>query len=251
MTDLPPPPPPNLAPPPGYVAYGGPNSAGGPFQRIRGISKALVVLMAIVVPAQIANVFSTIDTADDARKFLRGEISEADFTDAGGVSFGQLAGLLVIPVAVLTIIWMYRMAQNLRLLGRTDATWAPGWAIGGWFAPPCAIYAIPWLMFRELWKGSDPSVAPHDPTWKQGRVAPILNVWWVLYGLLPLVGFVSTANLVSQIRDTDDAEKLAENLDEFATLNTGLAVVSIVTAIVYLLLIRQLSERHMAATREP
>ena len=69
-------------------------------------------------------------------------------------TLGSLVGLLVIPIAVLTIIWMFRMAGNLRQLGRTGATWAPGWAIGGWFCPPCAIYAIPWLMFRELWRGS-------------------------------------------------------------------------------------------------
>ena len=41
--------------------------------------------MAIVVPVQIADVFSTIDTVDDARKFLRGDDLQSDFTDAGGV----------------------------------------------------------------------------------------------------------------------------------------------------------------------
>ena len=54
------------------------------------------------------------------------------------------------------MIWMYRMAANHRALQR-NGTWAPGWAIGGWFLPPGGLYIIPFLMFRELWKASDPN----------------------------------------------------------------------------------------------
>ena len=71
-----------------------------------------------------------------------------------------LIGIVVagcqIALAVCVMVWMWRAARNLRVAGRTDATWAPGWAVGGWFCPPC-IFVIPWLMLQELWKGSAPT----------------------------------------------------------------------------------------------
>lgn len=257
-----PPPPPNLSPPPGYVgggyqpppppgymAYAGPGNANaGTLRSVGRLSNALVVLMIVFVPLQLLSLASVFTLRDKARQYLAGDITSRQFTDAQA-NVGILAGLLIIPIAVLTIILMYRMADNLRMLGRSDATWKPGWAIGGWFCPPFAVYAIPWLMFRELWKGSDPQIAPHDPSWKSGPVSPLINVWWVLYGLVPLVGFATSAGFVTSFNNFS-TRKLAERLDEFWAINAALAAVLAICGVVYLLMIRQLSARHMAATRE-
>jgi hypothetical protein len=239
-----------MAPPPGYVSYGGPGSAMPQvFRRVKGLAKAIDVLLIINVPLQAIGIVGLLQIQRKARDFLDGEISRSDFADSTRVNLNSLAGLLVLPIAVLTIIIMYRMAQNLRGLGRPGASWAPGWAIGGWFCPPCAIYAIPWLMFRELWRGSDPGIAPNDLTWKQRPVSPLVNVWWVLYGLVPLVGFATAAGFVSNIR-TIDEEQVAQRFADFAVVNIALSVVGIVTTVVYLLMMRQLASRHMQATRE-
>lgn len=244
----PPPPPPNLTPPPGYVAYGSPGAAmSGSFSKVGGVSKALGILLMIFVPLQIIGVFSLFQLRDDARDFLNGEMSEKEYTDAVQTNFGSLAGLLIIPIAVLTMILMFRMAANLQALGRDGQTWKKGWGIAGWFCPPCAVYAIPWLMFRELWKGSDPAVAPHDPAWRNSIVSPLITVWWVLYGLVPLIGFVTAAGLVSNF---GSAETLAERTEDYLAINVALTLVGVVSAVVYLMVIRQLSARHMAATHE-
>ncbi len=250
MSDMPPPPPPNMAPPPGYIAYGGQGAAPRGVQNIGGLTKALVTLLVILLPLQLLSVVSTININSKARDFLNGSASESDFEKAAQFNIGQLAGLLIIPIAVLTIIWMFRMAGNLRSLGRTGATWAPGWAIGGWFVPPCVLYVVPWLMFKELWKGSDPGVAAGDPTWKSGRVSPLITVWWVLYGLVPLLGFVTSASIISQFSADNDFVSIAEQFDKYSAINIALAVVGIATTAVYLVLVRQLSARHMQATRE-
>ena len=251
MTDLPPPPPPNLGPPPGYIAYGGAGAVPQGAQSIGGLTKALVVLLIIMIPLQILVVIGTININEKAKDFLNGVISRSEFEDATQANVGTFAGLLIIPVAVLTIIWMYRMASNLRVLGRHGATWAPGWAIGGWFVPPCVLYVVPWLMFKELWRGSDPDVGYGDPSWKQGRVAPIVTIWWVMYGLLPLVGILTAASIFSQFSAGGaDIDDLAEQYDKWATVNVGMAVIGIGTTAVYLMLVRQLSARHMRATRE-
>ncbi len=219
-------------------------------QNIAGLTKALVTLLVILLPLQLLSVVSTININSKARDFLNGSASESDFEKAAQFNLGQLAGLLIIPIAVLTIIWMFRMAGNLRSLGRTGATWAPGWAIGGWFVPPCVLYVVPWLMFKELWKGSDPGVAAGDPTWKSGRVSPLITVWWVLYGLVPLLGFVTSASIISQFSADNDLVSIAEQFDKYSAINIALAVVGIATTAVYLVLVRQLSARHMQATRE-
>jgi Domain of unknown function (DUF4328) len=248
MSNFPPPPPSNLNPPPGYVAYGGPGAVPQGLQPIGGLSKALVVLMIIMVPVQLLTVLNTITVTDRAKEFINGEISESKFEESYSGGLASLAGLIVIPVAVITMIWMFRMAKNLRALGRTGATFGPGWGIAGWFVPPCAVYVVPWLMFRELWKGSDPE-AGGNQNWKSGKVSPLVTLWWVLYGLLPIVGFATAASLISGIQDLD-AQDLADQYDKFATINIVLGVIRIGTAVVYLLLVRQLSARHMKATRE-
>jgi hypothetical protein len=187
MTDMPPPPPPNMTPPPGYVPYGGYGAVTPGVQKIGGLIKALVILLVILIPAQIVGVLTSLSTIDKAKKYLDSN-GTTDF-DTAQNPLSSLGSLLIIPIAVLTMIVMYKMANNLKALGRTDATWAPGWAIGGWFVPPCVLYVVPWLMFRELWKGSDPDVAPGDPNVEAGtrRTGDRERSGGSLYGLLPLV----------------------------------------------------------------
>ena len=238
-----------MSPPPGYVAYGGPGAAGA-FQGIRSISKAMVVLLWIYLPLQLIAIFDQARLARQARKFLNNEISEQKFRDSVQVNASSVIGLVVIPIAVLTMIWMFRMSANLRKIGRPGQTWKPGWGIASWFVPPCIVYAVPWLMFKELWKGSDPNWAPGDPGWKQGEVAPVITLWWVLYGLVPLLGIFSAAGVTAQLRAGMTMRTLAERFRDFAGVNIVFAVVGMATTYVYIRLVGQLSGRHMLATRE-
>jgi Domain of unknown function (DUF4328) len=236
-----------MTPPPAYTGTTGNDRQ--PFQRVGSIARGIGILLMIFVPLQLIGILGLFQLRDKAEQFLRGDISERTFNDATRTNIGSFAGVLVIPIAVMTMILMYRMAKNLQLLGRGDATWSPGWAIGGWFCPPCAVYAIPWLMFRELWKGSDPALAPGDTTWKSRPVPMLFNVWWVLYGLVPLLGLVTSAGVVSNISNVDTTD-LAERVDDFLVVNVALAFVSAIAGVVYLVMIRQLAARHMQATGE-
>ena len=239
-----------MSPPPGYVAYGGPGAASGSFQGIRGISKAMVVLLWISVPLQLAALFDLVRLSRQARKYLDGAITEQAFRDSGRVNLSSLGSLMVLPVAVLTMIWMYRMSANLRKLDRQGQTWAPGWGIAGWFVPPCAIYAVPWLMFKELWRGSNPAIARGDPDWKRTPVTRLITWWWVLYGLVPLLGFFSAAGLASAVRSGMTIRTLAERLRDYVGVNIVLSLVAIAATVVYIQLVRQLSSRHMQSIHE-
>ena len=249
---MPPPPPPgNFSPPPGYVAYGAPGVVGRGVLRIGGLARAMRVLLIIIIPLQLVAAFNTFQIGKKAHDFVAGTISEAEFRDASTANIGSLAVIFVVPVAVLTMIWMYRMASNLKTIGRSDSTWGPGWAIAGWFVPPCAIYVIPWLMFKELWRGSDPEGMANDPMWKTRPTSPLVTVWWVLYGLVPIIGLVTASGALAQLRrPSADIVDFAKVYDRFSTLNLVVSFAGVVTTVVYLMLVQQLSQRHMKATHE-
>ena len=239
-----------MSPPPGYVAYGGPGAYSGAFQGVGRISRAMVVLLWIYVPLQLLSIIDLIRLRHEATKFLNGDQTEQQFRDAVQVNASALIGVMIIPIAVLTMIWMYRMAANLRKLGRQGQTWAPGWAIGSWFVPPCIVYAVPWLMFKELWKGSDPAIPQGDPAWKQAPVPPLVTVWWVMYGLVPLLGIFSAAGVAGQFRAGMTMRTLAERFRDFGALNIVFTVIGMGTTLIYMRLVRELSARHMQAIRE-
>jgi len=237
-------------PPPSFPAGAGAPTSGWTAP-IASLSKALVVLVAIYIPLHVLGVVNTVRVSDKAQRFLDDEVSRREFREANDFSVLQIGGLLVIPIAVVTMIWMFRMASNLRALGRQGQTWSSAWAMAGWFLPPGFVYAIPWLMFRELWKGSDPAITRGDGRWKSGRVPPLIDVWWVLYGLLPLLGLFTTGQLIAQLNSGDDdledvAERFADDRIFFLIVGVG----GLLAAIAFLAIVRQLSARHMAATGE-
>jgi hypothetical protein len=245
-----PPPPPPMSPPPGFIAYGATDAHSGSIQGIRRIAKAMVVLLWIYLPLQLLGVFNLLRLSSQAQKYLDGTISEQSFKDSTMVGAAGGSVLLVIPIAVLTMIWMYRMSANLRVLGRPGQTWVPGWGIGGWFVPPCVVYAVPWLMFKELWRGSDPDLVRGDPAWKQGRVPQIITWWWVLYGLLPIFALSSNGQFVSQLRSDKTTRDLAKRYHDLTASSVVFSVLAMAATVVYLVLVRRLSARHMKAIDE-
>lgn len=232
--------------PPGYTGYeqtGG--GAYSPMARIGGVAKALRILMTIMIPVIALSTVAQLGQRGKAQDFLDNKISVDEFEDsvaATGLAGVATAGITV-AVVVLTMIWMFRMARNTRALQR-NGTWSPGWAIGGWFLPPFVLYVIPYLMFRELWKASDP--ASHGD-WRQNRISPLVHIWWVLFGLLPIAFLsVTFANFDTERSNREAAQDIVDGM----ALTTISNVVQIGAAIAYLLLVRQLASRHMQLTRE-
>jgi hypothetical protein len=106
-------------------------------------------------------------------------------------------------------------------------------------------------MFKELWRGSDPDIAPGDPNWKRVPVRPVITIWWVLYGLVPIFSFSSNVQFVSDTRsDTITTVELASRYHDFVGPSVVFAVLGMAATVTYLLLVRELSSRHMRSTRE-
>ncbi len=215
--------------------------------RVGGVAKAATIVVAITAVLGLLNWVASAAIESDAQDFLDGRISSDDF--AGSLVVYGLAGLVqaaaTLASAILVIVWMHRIASNHKKLHRTG-TWGPGWAIGGWFLPPL-IYVIPYLMFRELWKASDPDV-PIGGDWKSGKVAGIVTAWFVVFVPISLAVQIGTAssNFSFGTSDRDVAEQVVDG--QAALLASG--AIGIASAVLFVMMARQLTERHTRLTGE-
>jgi hypothetical protein len=81
--------------------------------------------------------------------------------------------------AVAFPMWMHRANRAARALGTQGMEFTPGWA-AGWFFVPFANLVMPYRAMVELWKASDPQLAPGG-RWQATTVAPIVGLWWTFW----------------------------------------------------------------------
>lgn len=220
--------------------------ASVPLKRVGSTAMAAMILVGISALMTVASWIVGAAVASDAEAFLDGDMSSDDFT-VSIAPWGLIAlvqGVSTLAALVLVMIWMQRIAKNHRLLHRTG-TWGPGWAIGGWFLPPL-LYIIPFLMFRELWKASDPDV-PLGGDWKSGSVPWIVPAWFVVYGPLSIIAqFAGGASLSFGGSEREIAEQIVDGRTTAAL--SGL--VALASGVLFVLMARSLTERHQRLTGE-
>lgn len=219
-----------------------------PLKRVGGIARAASVLVAVTAALSAAAVAATRLVVDDAEAYLDDRLGQDDFLEAAApyALLTFLQALVLIATAVVVIVWMHRVASNLRTLHR-GTTWAPGWSIGGWFTPPF-LFVIPFLVLREMWKASDPDV-PIGGEWRSGRVTPILIAWFVVFG---------PAQAALQLFQLDDMfagfgggeDALAEQITGDMTIPMLAAATDVVAAVLFVVLVHRLTARHRRLTGE-
>ena len=239
-------------PPPGYVAYEGHPSPTGGVRRIGGLATPIVVSTVIVALGTLVSAVLSAGVATDAADFLAGDIGRAEFEDAIAPlnSVQLLVSVATLATGVLTIIWMFRIAGNVRAFGRAT-TWSPLFAIFGWFLPPLVLYIVPFLVLRELWKASEPTGVDEPDGWKRTPDNPVLWVWFVVFGLVPAVLFaVQIGSFADGGLPTNDIQSVADSLDEFGALGWMTAALSLAAAVVWVMFVRSLTQRHKQLTNE-
>ncbi len=250
-TAPPPPPPPDLAPPPGFAASDLASTQRG-VSRIGGLAKAIIAATAVVAVATILTAVFSASAAQDATDFLAGDLTEDEFQEAIAAASGVqlVTGVATLATGVLTIMWAFRIANNVRAFGRAT-TWSPLFAIFGWFLPPMVLYVIPFLVLRELWKASDPTSLDGTDRWKKQSDNPVLWVWFVIFGLVPAVLLVvQIGSFASAGLPESNLESFAEQLEDFGALGWVTALVNTVAAVVWIVFVRQLTARHTQLTHE-
>lgn len=257
MTDLPPPPepagaPPPPPPPPSLLTPPGAPTAYAATQprsldRVGKLATATTVLVAVAAAVSIISIWASRSAQDDAQALLDEAITAEEFVEQAApyLLMSVVQAVATMATAVVTMIWMFRLAKNHRTLHR-GGTWGPGWAIGGWFLPPL-LFIIPFLMFRELWKASDADTAIGQE-WRSNPVSWVVPAWFVLYSLAPIGLLIAQASSGFSFgaSERDMAQQVVDN--QGTTVVS--AVVAVAGAAVFIMLVRELTARHRRLTGE-
>jgi hypothetical protein len=221
-----------------------------PLKRVKGLGVASSVIVLIAGALSLVELAAGQAARDEAQQFRDGLLTETEFFEqaAGYLLVTVLIGLVQIVAAIVTIIFVRRVASNLRSLHR-GTTWGPGWAIGGWFAPP-VLFVIPTLLLREAWKASDPDV-PVGGDWRSRPGSPLPLVWFVLYGLAPVVLLIaqtSSGGFDNVFGGSGD--QVADSILDGRPSAVATALISAAAAVAWFVLVRSLSDRHRRLTGE-
>ena len=241
-----------MSPPPGYIAYGDSGAYGGTFRPIRSLTKALVILTIVAIVASALALVAQVTLRDKALEFRQGAMTLKEFADKLGpyIAASATAGLIGLAALIVQIIWTFRIAKNMEVLGRQGRTFAPGATIAINILGGCTLGILPYFMWRELWKGSDPESPRGDPNWKQRPVGSIVHLWIAANLVTVLVaGGLGVSNALTRVNSNSDST-IAKQLDNQLGLVIAAGALSVVASLIFLMLIRQLAARHMQATRE-
>ncbi len=195
---------------------------------LNGLAQALRVLLILSAVISVALAGTALsmrgaleDAADSTNFGVRDDAVTAVNNFFSALSFQFLA---IIPIGIVFIIWMWRLAKNNEALGRGGPSFGPGWAIGGWFVPIGSL-VIPALHLQELWKGTDPSIPRGDPSWKRAPMLPLLWLWWVTYTVGQLLLFFGTRG-IGETGSNANAELTVEDLiSDLDSVRTGINLV--------------------------
>jgi hypothetical protein len=221
-------------------------------RRIGGLATPIAVSTIVVAIGTLVAAFLSAGIATDAADFLAGGIEQSEFEDALVPlnSVQLLVSVATLATGVLTIIWLFRIAGNVRAFGRAT-TWSPLFAIFGWFLPPLVLYIIPFLVLRELWKASEPTMSDASDDWKRTPDNPLLWIWFVVFGIVPAVLFaIQIGSVATGGLPAGDIDSVAESLDDFGAIGWLSAVLNLVAAVVWVQFVRQLTQRHKRLTNE-
>ncbi len=247
----PPPPPPGFAPPALPSSFSPPAGAPPPpppvavptattWRSLRGLTTALTVLLWLAAADALFGIIAYVNRLSVLNDIINGTFDSnlaqraSDSRDMLNAATTIMA-LLSLAIFVLVIIWMVRAMKNNEALGRVNPRLSPGWGIGGWFIP-LANFVIPVLIFQDLWRGSDPTVARRDPAWRTSRGSALVGWYWAAY-------VISSARFLSEgsdnkvhnfddIRDfrTHDRIALAGTVTAIAAAILGIQVIRRVTS---------------------
>ncbi len=109
--------------------------------------------------------------------------------------FVRLTSLAMLPLSltcvVIFCVWIYRAYKNLKAFRLGALEHSPGMAPGSFFIP-VANLVLPYLIMKEIWRGSDPAYPPLEANPFEGaRTTALLLPWWLLFLARGVAGWAS------------------------------------------------------------
>ena len=114
--------------------------------------------------------------------------------------FVNTIALLSIPmliiVLVILLVWVHEARKNLDAFPSGPLRFSPGMAVGSFLIPVVSLW-WPYLVMREIWRGSDPGAPPLRPEpLTPRRGSPLVVWWWVAFLVNDVFAVVVTEILV-------------------------------------------------------
>jgi hypothetical protein len=148
------------------------------FRSLRSLTLALRVALAVVVLAGLSiSAAAAASLARYEQVFSAMRLDEATVTRWEGMLQMTMA-VAAVSAAVLFVSWVILSYRNLPALGVQPLRLSTKWATAVWFIPFVNV-VLPKEVVDDLWRGSDPEVAPLSPTWRLQAVPYRVHLWWV------------------------------------------------------------------------
>ncbi|WP_238783563.1 DUF4328 domain-containing protein [Streptomyces monomycini] len=217
-------------PPPGFPPSEGFPPTGGPALRPTwGLGIALTVLLCLVIATDALALGADLNMRAVLGSLATTTEQQAHRADTLYGVTAILQGTLVIPTAVVFIIWFHRSRKNAEHYTRDVCTLGSGWAIGSWFIPIGNLW-LPFRVAKETWQSSAQS-AP-DGSWRKVSIMPV-RAWWLLWVLTLVIGRI--ANKLYEKAELPDTIRVAVTVVALADL------LDIAAAVLAILFVRKLS----------
>lgn len=200
-------------------------------------SKLLSIFSGAVWVYVVAHGIATIlmfTAVDSARDFANDSSLRQAFEDAVQPVnlFSTITSFAEFTIALTTFIWTYRVTREVTNRG-VLLRFSPALCMFSWLLPP-VLFIFPLIVLRDL--VSKTKTMRGD---EQESIRPIITLWWVLYGVIPLVMAFFGAALTSALPESD--QDLARSLSEQIVPNTISALSLIAAAIMWRRIVNTLS----------
>ena len=106
--------------------------------------------------------------------------------------FSGITPIIAFIVAgVLFLRWLARASMNLQSLGTETQKFSPSATVLSWFIP-VANLLMPYLVVKEIWKGSHPDEVPNsDDGQRTPPMSPLIGPWWITWIVAELIGYAA------------------------------------------------------------
>jgi Domain of unknown function (DUF4328) len=204
------------------------------FGRFKALTTAVVVALVVCAVLDVVAVASDVSYRNLIQNALAGatiSLQQADSADHRQAVIGWWQVGVLLATAVLYVVWFRRAYVNVGRLGVHGLRYGPRWAVSAWFVP-FLNFVRPKVIANDIWRGSDPKLAPEATVGLGTPVPWYLNVWWAAFLIAGIAGRIafSSARHASTLSGLDTATTallVSDALDLVAAIAAVAVVVDI------------------------
>jgi len=168
-----------------------------PAFRIRFL-QTLLILSVILWSIAVYSDFLELKLLNDIKQGLFSSEEElaitANASDTRQMILGLGQGILALTSFIFFMMWVHRSNNNIRALTEESMEYTPGWAVGWFFIPICALYK-PYFVIKEIWI----MCSKHSNL----KRFSVVGLWWTFWLISSCLSKLST-KLQLKAEDIDE-----------------------------------------------